>query len=75
MKNKLYDLNNHLFAQIERLTEEDLKGEALKSEVLRSRAVSILAQTVINNAELALNAEIALKERRADNVPKMIESD
>jgi hypothetical protein len=27
MKNKLFDLNNHLFAQIERLANEDLTPE------------------------------------------------
>lgn len=35
MKNKLSDLNNHLFAQIERLGDEDLTAEQIGQEVER----------------------------------------
>lgn len=31
-KNTLVDLNNHLFAEMERLGDEDLKGEELEAE-------------------------------------------
>ena len=31
-KNTLVDLNNHLFAEMERLGDEDLKGEELDAD-------------------------------------------
>ena len=47
MKNSLQDLNNHLFAQLERLNDEDLDGEALEKEIARSKAVGDMAGKII----------------------------
>ena len=57
MKNTLGDLNNHLFAQIERLGDEDLKGEELQEEINRAKAVSDIATQIISNGALALKAK------------------
>lgn len=56
MKNKLEDLNNHLFEELERLNDESLKGEALQEERERAETMATIAQTIINNGELALKA-------------------
>ena len=56
MKNKLVDLNNHLFEELERLNDESLKGEALQEESERAKSMANIAQTIINNGELALKA-------------------
>ena len=56
MKNKLTDLNNHLFAQLERLGDEDLSSEQIADEVKRSRAITDVAEQIISNADLQLKA-------------------
>lgn len=72
MKNKLIDLNDHLFAQLERLMDEDLEGDAFKQELMRSKSVSNLAQQIICNARLALNAQVAVQEEMIKRPIKML---
>lgn len=56
MRNKLTDLNNHLFAQLEKLGDDDLKGEDLKSEITRSKAIKDIGSQIIQTQRLALDA-------------------
>ena len=56
-RNKLNDLNNHLFEQLERLNDEELTGEALEEELKRSKAVADIGKTIVQNAGLALAAQ------------------
>jgi hypothetical protein len=62
MKNKLSDLNNHLFAALERLNDEDVKGEALTEEIQRSKAIAGVAKEVVANASLVLEGAKFAKE-------------
>ena len=57
MKNKLIDLNNHLFAQLERLSDESLTSEALQAEIQRSQAVTSVAKEIVSNGRLVLDAQ------------------
>jgi hypothetical protein len=77
MKNKLIDLNNHLFAQLERLSDETLEGEKLEEEINRSKAVTGISKEIVSNARLALNAQQFKQEAgliARDTMPKMLES-
>lgn len=56
MKNKLVDLNNHLFAQLERLGEEKLTADQIENEVKRTEAIVCVSKEIIANADLALKA-------------------
>ena len=62
MKNKLTDLNDYLFAQLERLGDESIKPEQVKIEIERSRAIVDVADKIVSNARLQLDgAELVAK--------------
>jgi hypothetical protein len=54
MKNRLTDLNDHLFAQLERISEEGLSAEQIEAEVKRADAIVDLADAVISNVKVQL---------------------
>lgn len=56
MKNKLTDLNDHLFAELERLSDEELVGDQLDTELKRADAISKISTQIISNGHLALRA-------------------
>ena len=51
------DLDNHLMSQMERLIDEDLEPEDLQNEINRAKALTSLAQPIIANRRLILDAE------------------
>lgn len=75
-RNTLSDLNNHLFEQLERLNDEDLDDSALDKEVRRSNAMAKIAEKIISNANLGLEAEKLKAEygRRDIVLPEMLEN-
>ncbi len=77
MKNKLRDLNDHLFAQIERLGDEDLKGDELKKEIERAEAITRVSDQIISNASLVLKAQIFSKSGNElkRELPAMLSND
>ena len=58
-KNKLSDLHDHLFEQLEWLGDRDLKGDELREEILRASAMCGVAEKIIANGNLLLSAHKA----------------
>lgn len=76
---KLDDLNEYLFEELDRITNDDLSEEQLDKEIKRAASVTKIAQTIINNGNLALSAMNAANEygfnakNPEKNIPKMLE--
>ena len=55
-RNKLYDLNNHLFEQLERLNDREMTAEQLEMESKRAKAMAGVASQILKTAELTIDA-------------------
>jgi hypothetical protein len=62
MKNKSLDFHNHLFMEIERLGDEDLKGEALEQEFKRADAIAKVAMQITAHKRLMLDVMKAAED-------------
>lgn len=60
-KNKIEDLRNHLFATLEALQDDDAP-----MEIERARAISHVAQTVINSAKVEVDYLKVVGDSMAD---------
>lgn len=56
VKNKLSDLNNFLFAQLERLDDDELKEKDLQLEIKRAKAMADVGARIIDIANVTVQA-------------------
>ena len=74
-RNTLIDLNDHLFAELERLGDEELSPEELKAECERAKAINGVAKNIVDNAALVLKAEEFRGKTYAEDVPRLLIGD
>lgn len=55
-KNKLSDLNDHLFMALERLNDEEMQEEKLDIEIKKAKAISALSSQIIGYNRLMFDA-------------------
>jgi len=56
MSNRLTDLNTHLFAQLDRLSADDMTAEDIEREAARAEAIVAVADQITDNAKTMLGA-------------------
>ncbi len=77
MQNKLMDLNNYLFEQIERLNDEDLSEDEFRKEIKKANAMVGISSQIISNAKIELAAAKLALDYGVENkqLPPMINYD
>ena len=70
----LNELNTKLFQTLERITDEEIDGEALDKELKRAKAVVDVSSVIINNAQTVLNAMkmMDVSGRENADMPEML---
>lgn len=71
MSNSLAELNNHLFAALDRLDVENMTPEQIETEVKRSTAIVQVADRITANADLQLRAAKLFAEHRDAILPML----
>ena len=56
MNNKLIDLNNLLFEQLERINEDDLSDDELEKQLKKAKHINDIAKNIVDINRLAFDA-------------------
>lgn len=54
-RNKMNDLRDHLFAQLERLNDESITPEEIDQEVKKAKAITQVANVIVNSARVEVD--------------------
>lgn len=75
MRNNLGDVNNYLFEQLERLNDDEtLKQEDnFEKEIQRAKTISNVCSTIVQNANVILNAKKYADEMGIQNVQEIFQ--
>lgn len=73
MKTSIKDLNEHLFAQLERLNDESASEDEMKREIEKAKAMSNVARVISDNMKLVLEANKLKDEGYVHGIPRMLE--
>lgn len=75
-RNKITDLNNHLFAQLEKLNDDELTPEQIDQECKRAKAMSSIASQILQSSKLTLEALKLVNEDKVNSkhIPELLQN-
>ena len=75
VRNKLCNLSDHLFEQLERLNDGELKSEDLKSEIERTSSMCDISMQLVAIGKLQLEAKKLTSDLRGtdEKMPRLLE--
>ena len=75
MKSNLTSLNDMLYEQLERINDDDLKGDELKEQLAKSKMINDVAKTIVANSTLMFRAIKYADENGIEDETKLLEVD
>lgn len=66
-RNKTTDLSNHLFEQLERLSNDELTKEEIDMELQRTRGIVSISNSIIANEKIQLDTAKTILEYGGDS--------
>jgi hypothetical protein len=74
MNNNLNSLNNYLFEQLERLNDDETleQEECFEKEIKRTKAITEIAKTIIDNANTIIDATKIANEIGLSNAKEVL---
>ena len=72
MRDKMTHLSQHLFSQIERLSEENITPEKLELEIKKAVAITKTSREIIDVGKLVLEAHKAMDNLEINTLPAML---
>ena len=75
MNIKLSDLNKHLFAQLERLSDETKNQHELTTEIDRTKAIVKISEQIIDSSTIKLQAAKLVAQNGGANYEQLLPED
>ena len=70
MKNRMNDLNDHLFMMLESLSDDSMSKEDLEMECKRAQAIAKVGSVIVKNYSVAIDAMKLMANGEVEKLPE-----
>lgn len=72
MKNRMNDLNDHLFMMLETLSDDSMSKDMLDQECRRAQAMAKIGSVIVKNYSVAIDAMKLMSEGEGTKLPEFV---